>query len=320
MPAEPQHPGTAAAPFRLAGIGDEAAPALDGQLAALRRLGWDAIELRSVDGVPLADLDDRAFAAAAGRIDEAGLDVVCVDSRIAGWARPVTGDLADDLTELRRLAPRCAALGTRFVRVMSYPNDGLDEEDWGRRVLDRTERLVREAEQYGLVLLHENCSGWAGARADRMLRLLDRAGSPALRLLFDIGNGVPYGYDAGALLGEIAGHVAHVHVKDALTCDDGTVAYVLPGDGASRVRYCVRTLLEQGYTGAWSMEPHTRLRPHEGHDATGDEDGQAAFVRYGRRFEELLRQEAAATGSTAGAGSGSGSGAVTGSAAGGRRG
>lgn len=313
MPAEPRKT-TSVAPLRLAGIGDEAAPDLAGQLAALHRLGWDAIEMRSVEGVPLADLDDRTFAAVAEQIAASGLGVVCVGSRIAGWARPVTGDFADDLSELRRLAPRCAALGTRLVRVMSYPNDGLDEDEWGRRVLERTERLVREAEQYGLVLLHENCSGWAGVRADRMRRLLDRAASPALRLLFDIGNGVPYGYDAGALLGEIAEHVAHVHVKDALTCDDGEVAYVLPGDGESRVRDCVRTLLERGYRGAWSIEPHTRLRPHQGHDATGD-DGAAAFVAYGRRFEELLRQETAATGTATGpvaTGSGTDAGAAVG--------
>ncbi|EPJ34623.1 hypothetical protein STAFG_8302 [Streptomyces afghaniensis 772] len=282
--------GRTAPGIRFAGIGDEAAADLTGQLDALRRLGWTAIELRTVDGVAVADLDDRAFAGLADRIAAAGLDVVCVDSRIADWSRPITGRFEDDVRELRRLARRCATLGTRFVRVMSYPNNGLDEEEWGRRALDRMARLVRLAEQEGLVLLHENCSGWAGTRADRMRELLDRAGGPALRLLFDTGNGVPYGYDARALLDEIIDHVAHVHVKDARTGPDGQVTYTLPGAGESAVRSCLRALADHGYTGAWSIEPHTRLQPHQGQDTTAA-DGVAEFVRYGRCLARLVRQE-----------------------------
>ena len=45
----------------LAGIGDEAAPDLAGQLAAVGELGWNRLELRTIDGVPLARLDDASF-------------------------------------------------------------------------------------------------------------------------------------------------------------------------------------------------------------------------------------------------------------------
>ncbi|MGP4043625.1 sugar phosphate isomerase/epimerase family protein [Streptomyces sp. 2A115] len=301
--ADPLHPpygvpeddpvGRARPGVRFAGIGDEAAADLAGQLHALRQLRWETIELRNVDGVAVADLDDPAFADLTERIAAAGLDVVCVDSRIANWSRPITGRFEDDVAELRVLARRCAILGTRYVRVMSYPNAGLDEEEWGSRVLDRMALLVRQAEQHGLVLLHENCSGWAGTRADRMLDLLDHADSPALRLLFDIGNGVPHGYDARALLSAVIDHVAHVHVKDARTGPDGHVTYTLPGEGRSEVSACVRALLDHGYTGALSIEPHTHLRPHQDHDATGT-DSVAAFVGYGRSLERLVRQEALA--------------------------
>jgi sugar phosphate isomerase/epimerase len=287
--------------IRFAGIGDEAAADLTGQLDALRQLDWEAIELRNVDGIAVADLDDRAFDAVADRIAAAGLDVVCVDSRIANWSRPITGRFEDDERELRQLARRCAILGTRYIRVMSYPNAGLAEREWGRRALDRIALLVRQAEQQGLVLLHENCSGWAGSRADRMRELLDRAGGPALALLFDIGNGVPYGYDARPLLDEIIDHVAHVHVKDARTGPDGQVTYTLPGDGESGVRSCLRALIDHGYTGAWSIEPHTHLRPHQDQDATGT-DGVAEFVRYGRCLEQLAWQETRLARAAAGGG------------------
>ncbi|MGW3659755.1 sugar phosphate isomerase/epimerase family protein [Streptomyces sp. NPDC005151] len=271
--------------IRLSGIGDEAAPGLDRQIAAITRLGWDCVELRSVDGVALADLDEASFATVAGRLGDAGLGVVCVDSRIGNWARAINTPFAEDLAELDCLTERCATLGTRYVRVMSYPNAGLPEAVWESEVLERMRRLAARAGDAGLILVHENCAGWASRDPARMLRLLDAAG-PALRLLFDVGNGIAYGYEAFGLLPHIAPYVAHVHIKDG-TGDTAAQHYSLPGDGVCRVADSVRLLLDHGYTGTFSIEPHLNIRPHEGwSEPSGDYVDQ--FVAYGRRLEELV--------------------------------
>ncbi|MGH3922035.1 MAG: sugar phosphate isomerase/epimerase family protein, partial [Pseudonocardiaceae bacterium] len=198
-----------------AGIGDEAGDSLRTQMEALARLGWSRIELRTVDGIAVADLDNRAFTRLAGALAARELTVASVASRIGNWSRPITGAFDQDLDELAILTHRCAALGTQYIRVMSYLNAGLDEREWGRRAVDRLRELASRAEQAGLVLLHENCTGWAATDAERMLDLLDAVGSPALRLLFDTGNGIAYGYAAYDMLAHIRAHVAHVHVKDA---------------------------------------------------------------------------------------------------------
>lgn len=234
----------------------------------------------------VADLDADAFRAVAVRIRDAGLDVVCLASRIGNWARPVTAPFGTDLAELDALARQCEALDCRYVRIMSYPNDHLTEPEWAARAIDRVGRLADRAARAGLTLLHENCAGWAGDRADRMLRLVREVDSPALRLLFDTGNGVPYGYDAFGTLEKVLPHVAHVHVKDAVRTPDGTVAYTLPGDGRARVADCLRLLLETGYTGTLSLEPHLAVRPHEGLSAT--DDSADLFVAAGRRLERVL--------------------------------
>jgi sugar phosphate isomerase/epimerase len=271
---------TSAVQIRFAGIGDEAGSPISTQLAALDELGWDAIELRTVDRTAIADLDDIAFARLVATLQMDGIRVVGVASRIGGWSRPATGDLADDLTELDVLAERCRVLGTRHVRVMSYSDGGLDDAEWGERARARLRLLAHRAEAAGLILVHENCTGWAGSSADRMLELLDYVGSPALRLLFDTGNGVPYGYDAYELLRRILPHVAHVHLKDALPGP----TYVPAGEGVARVAACVNLLLEHGYAGPFSMEPHVSLRPHEG-DYEPDFD---TYVACGRALEELF--------------------------------
>ncbi|MFC0598363.1 sugar phosphate isomerase/epimerase family protein [Streptomyces palmae] len=290
----PDGPGPLRLPpgIRLSGIGDEAGAPLATQIAALTALGWDTVELRTVDGTALADLDEAAFERTAAELAAAGLGVTCVDSRIANWARPITGDFELDLRELEILATRCARLGTDRIRVMSYPNDGLPQDRWRAEVLARMTELAARAEDAGLVLLHENCAGWAGTRADRMLELLDRVASPALKLLYDVGNGVAYGYDAYDLLPEIAPHIAHVHIKDATgTAED--VRYTLPGHGVCRVSDALRLLLDHGYTGVWSIEPHINVRPHESIALSGDEV-LGAFIAYGQELERLADRLATA--------------------------
>jgi sugar phosphate isomerase/epimerase len=279
-------PGDAWPAGGYAGIGDEAAPDLDGQLHAVSVLGWDAVELRTVDGHALSDLDragrDRLIAA----VRAAQMRVVCLDSRIGGWAGTVADPFDRDLTELGALVELCRELGTSYVRIMSYPNAGRPEPAWRQEVVDRVRRLADIAEAAGITLLHENCVGWAATRADRALDLLDAVGSPALRLLFDVGNGVAHGYPAADLLADLVPFVAHVHVKDAVGGGEDTT-YTLPGDGVGGVRECLRLLRACGYDGALSIEPHLATRPHE--DRWADVDGTAAFVAAGRRLAELVR-------------------------------
>jgi sugar phosphate isomerase/epimerase len=279
----------AARGITFAGIGDEAARDLGGQLAAIRALGWHSIELRTVDGVAIADLSDREFGEVADAMAGHGTVVAAVASGIGNWSRPADSDFGLDTRELEVLARRCALLGARFVRVMSYPNAGLADRDWRRVAVNRLRALADRAGESGLVLVHENCAGWAGSNAERMLDLLDTVGSPALRLLFDTGNGIAYGYDPYPMLERIVPHVAHVHVKDARRAGAGTV-YTEPGTGQARVADCLRLLVAAGFAGTWSIEPHLALRPHEARPGTGDHDG---FVASGQALVTLARDEIA---------------------------
>ncbi|MGW5348926.1 sugar phosphate isomerase/epimerase family protein [Streptomyces sp. NPDC004031] len=292
MSAEPSV-GAAGRPV-LTGIGDEAALGVAGQIAAVTALGWRSVELRTIDGTPVADLSRADFDRAAGTLADAGVAVSAVDARIGGWARPVTADFTADLAELDVLARRCARLGASRIRVMSFPNDGLGAAEWEREVLRRFAELARRAQALGVTLLHENCAGWAGADPARMLRLLDAAG-PALALLHDTGNGPAYGYDAFALLTRLlpyADRIAHVHVKDALTAPGRPPRYCEPGTGDLRVAETLRLLLSHGYRGALSIEPHIAVRPHEAHRAPEDRCA-AAFHRCGLALTRLLDETGA---------------------------
>lgn len=282
--------------FPGCGIGDEAAAALPAQIECHRRLGWSAIELRTVDGVALAALPPAEAGAVVRQVREAGLEVPVLDAAIGNWNTTVGEPFERDVEELEALARLARELGSRGIRVMSYPNDGRPEADWRAEVVRRLGELARRAESHGLLLLHENCHGWAGTSAERTLDLVEAAGTPALRVLFDVGNPVAHGYDGHEYLSAVLPLVEHVHVKDAVRTGPGPddVDFVPPGEGDARLLDCLALLAESGFSGGVSIEPHVAYVFHRG-QPPGDELLSASYVDYARRFEELLAGQAGAS-------------------------
>lgn len=272
----------------LSGLGDEAGRTLGQQIAVHRELGWTRIELRTVDGVPVQSMGVRAIRETAARVADAGLRVPVVASSIGSWSRPVTCRFADELAELRSALSTARALSAPFVRVMAYPNDGLPKAQWRAEVVRRMSELARRAEHAGVVLLLENCAGWAAHDADRALELLLETGSPALRLLFDLGNPIAYDYDGLRFLDRVLEYVEHIHVKDAVPeAMNGGTRFTAPGQGDARVGDCLRLAVARGYEGCLSIEPEIAHVFHLGRSAP-DDVLRETYIGYAQRFEALL--------------------------------
>jgi len=304
------------------GLADEAAPSIDRQIEAHQVLGWTHIELRLVRGINVVGLPDEAFEQIARKVEAAGLRVDCLSSEIANWARPISGDFSRDVADLKRAIPRMRRLGTRYIRIMSYPNDGWPESQWKREVIRRLRKLTQIAEDAGIVLLHENCAGWGGLRWQNTLELLEAMDSPAFRLLFDTGNPVAEGLDSWEFYQAIREHIVHVHIKDARR-EDSKVQFTFPGEGEGRLRAILGDLRSRGYQGALSIEPHlaqivsggapthsrsqlARLHPGQpGGQGSGPARASSSprgdvqprssaafelYLEYGRRLMEMLRE------------------------------
>jgi sugar phosphate isomerase/epimerase len=272
---------------RLCGIGDEAARELEQQLTVHVAADMGAIEIRTVGGRGLHELTLAETAAVAASVRAAGLIVPVVDTPIGSWAVDVGTSFDRELRCLHDTAERAALLGCHRLRVMSYPNDGRCEDRWRDEVLRRMERLTATAADLGVVLLHENCQGWASISATHTRRMLERIDSPHLRLVFDIGNGLAYGYDAVAFLDEVLPWVEHVHVKDGHRSPiGGDPVYCWPGKGTAGVAACIERLERHGYTGWYSIEPHLALIPHRDRDE-GDDAKAALYLRYAWDFAGL---------------------------------
>lgn len=277
----------------LTGLADEAASDIEGQIAAHRELGWTHIELRGVDKVNLYLLDDGTFDQAARAIEAAGMTVSCFGSAIANWSRHITGEFQEDRDELDRAIGRMQRMGCRFIRVMSWPNDPkapLADRAWRDKAVRRMKALAGLAEVAGIVMVHENCSGWAGQGAEQTLELLEKVDSPALKLVWDTGNPVGHGQDSFAYYQAVRDHIVYVHVKDYKKEEDGKTRACYPGEGDGAVRRTLADLAARGYDGGVSIEPHMRGAVHLGEHAGEQMDARAIYLEYGRRLEKLVEE------------------------------
>ncbi|MCX7028410.1 MAG: sugar phosphate isomerase/epimerase [Spirochaetes bacterium] len=294
--------------IRLAGFADEAADGIEGQIAALRTLGWKGIELRSVDGVNAHDLDDRRFDDVRRALDGAGIQVPCLGSTIANWGNKVDEDFTSAMATVERTIARMKTLGTRMVRVMSYAillDSGgrpLPDQAFGRRV-ERLGAICARFEAEGMVPVHENCLTYGGMSWAHSLELL--AAIPSMRLVFDTGNpcltpdfSKPFPYpnqDAWEVWTHLKPQVVHIHIKDGWRDPaTGSETYVYPGEGPARVPEILGDCLASGYSGWLTIEPHMAAVFHDRSIVASGDRRMAIFVEYGRRLEVLLRELGAA--------------------------
>ena len=278
----------------LSGLADEAADDIAGQIAAHRELGWSALELRLLHGKQFASaaVTEDEFARALAAIQDAGLRVSGFASAIGNWSRPINGDFAVDLADLRVLIPRMQKAGTRFVRTMGWMQAGTSDQVWRDEGIRRYREMAKLAADADIVLLHENCEGWGGTSPDNARAFMEAVAHPNVRYLFDIGNTVSYGLPTLPFYEAVRPFIAYVHVKDARRNPAGgkSNAFTYPGQGDALVREILADLVRRGYTAGVSIEPHVASIVHLGEGTKASpEERFASYVRYGRELEALLR-------------------------------
>ena len=243
-----------------------------------------------VDGINATALPDDAFDTVYKKITAAGMTVSCFASAIANWARPITCDASIDIEDLKRAIPRMAKFKTPFIRVMSYPNDKdhpLQEREWRHEAIRRMKDLAHIAEDGGIILAHENCSGWGGLSAENSNILLGEVDSPALKVVFDTGNPPTYRQNSWDYYQAVKKDIVYVHIKDARIVEDKEV-YTLCGDGEGYVKEIVGDLLRNGYDGGFSIEPHLAAVIHTGQKADSENHLYTSYITYGRKLAEIV--------------------------------
>lgn len=254
--------------WRLAIITDEVSHDFVEALDVIKGWGMMYVEVRTVDRVNAADLDDAGVARVKQLLDERGLKVAALASPFlkcylhepkAGPAGDAFFSSASTYEEHLQILKRCGnlakVLNANMTRCFSFwrepdPAAVFDE------VVARLKESADLAEQYGLVLAMENETSCNGGIPVEVRDLVHAVGSPTLGIMWDAGNAqwadveaYPDGYDT------VKDRVFHVHVKD-IVHDNGAVHGTVFGQGEVDFPGMFRALQADGYDGFLSLEPH----------------------------------------------------------------
>ncbi|HVF84953.1 MAG TPA: sugar phosphate isomerase/epimerase family protein [Abditibacteriaceae bacterium] len=275
--------------IKWSGIADEAGKSLATQIRAHQELGWKYIEVRNVDGEQLTNLSDDKFEKIVAQLQEADIQVSCFASGIANWATKITDDFHLSVDTLERAMKRMQRLDTKYIRVMSYPNDGLSEDDWRDECVRRFKELGARAEAANRVLVVENCDGWASTSPENYARFFQLVNMPSVQAVYDTGNPASHGdintwnwYQAARP------HLAYLHIKAHTTGENAQ--HTWPDSGESCIAETLRDLSSAGYGGFISIEPHLKAVVHEGKTISDEDAAYQTYVEYGQRLMKLAEQ------------------------------
>jgi sugar phosphate isomerase/epimerase len=270
-----------APPFVLTGFADEIDADLATQLDVLESLGVDYLDLRSVWGTNVLELDPDELAAVERELDDRGMAVSAIGSPIGKI--DVTDPFDPHLDRFETALDRAARFDADYVRLFSYwiPDDE-DPGAYRTEVMRRMQRKADLAEDAGVTLLHENEKDIYGDTPGRVRDIVTTVDSPRLRTIFDPANYLEVGVDPYPdALCQTVEFVEYLHVKDAVKGQRGEIRAAGEGDG--QIPETLSALAARGFSGFASLEPHLAEA-----DETGGFSGPEAFEYAADSLRECL--------------------------------
>lgn len=236
---------------KISGFSDEISENVREQFETLNRLGIKYFEPRGVDGKNISELSGGEVSALREKMREYGISVSSIGSPIGKIG--ICDPFEPHFECFKRVVEIAESLDTRFIRIFSfYIPDGGKAEEWRGEVTERLGKMRDYAKTEDVVLLHENEKGIYGDNADRCADIFDALYSENFRGVFDPANFVQCGQDTKEAFARLEKYIAYVHIKDA--AEDGCV--VPAGKGAGNVEFILKRLIDSGYDGFLSLEPH----------------------------------------------------------------
>ena len=130
----------------------------------------------------------------------------------------------------------CRAMGTKVILVAFFgKGDLLDDKKGTDVVIERLKRVTPKAEKAGVILGIESMLS-----AEQLMDIIDRVGSPAVGVYYDVANAQSRGYDIGKEIRSLGRHICEFHAKD----NDN-----LYGQGSMDFKVVRRAMDDIGYRG-----------------------------------------------------------------------
>ena len=238
--------------YLLSAFSDEYADSLPEQLDALERFGIPFIELRFIDGISISQLPKNRISDIKLQLADRGIGISAIGSPLGKI--PLDGDLASHMDIARYTLVTAGALGAENIRIFSfYPPQGKTIRQCRGEVLDAMEAMLDIADEYDVVLCHENEAAIFGEGPEDCLDLIENFRG-RLGCVFDMGNFALEGYEPyHRAYGLLKDHITYFHIKDALSAG----AIVPPGEGEAKIVEILRAHKQNMKGDTFiTLEPH----------------------------------------------------------------
>ena len=238
--------------LKLSGFGDEITSDFEGQLQEMRKIGLNHIALRNLWDVNILDLSDEQKKQAKDLLRQYGMGVSEIGSPLGKVL--ITSSWKKEWQRFERGIAMAHYFNCPRIRIFSfYFPEGEPAEKYRTPVMDHLKQMTDRAEKEGLILLHENESHIYGENGFQCRDLAQTINSPHFRLIFDPANFVFSGMKSTSQWFDLMGdYVTHIHIKDVTFAKDFTVA----GEGDGEIPLLIQKLVERGFNGYATMEPH----------------------------------------------------------------
>ncbi|MBK5445077.1 MULTISPECIES: sugar phosphate isomerase/epimerase [unclassified Peribacillus] len=239
----------------ISGFSDEISSDFDIQLDTVSQLGMKFISLRGIDGKSIGDFTvEEIKETVLPKLQNAGIGVSSIGSPIG---KVFINDEAGFVKQKRMLEVLCQIsrlLDCGYIRIFSFyiPKDE-DPDQFGEDVIRKLTEFAAIAEKYDVILLHENEKDIYGDVGRRCTEILRKVASPYFKAIFDFANFVQCGENTQDCYNLLKDEVIYIHIKDAITTSNQNV---LCGTGEGRIPEILSQLIESGYKGFLTLEPH----------------------------------------------------------------
>ena len=237
---------------KISGFSDEIAKDIVTQFEVLNKLNIQYFEPRGIDGKNISTLDDEEVLELKAKMEQYGIKVSSIGSPIGKIK--VTDSFEEHFEVFKRVVKTAKMLDARYIRMFSFYHEGGEWTAEERaEVIDRLKKMIAYAKEQDVILLHENEKDIYGDTADRCIDLMKELSCDHFKAVFDPANFVQCKQDTKYAYENLKDYVVYMHIKDALFAD-GKVVPAGCGDG--NVEYVINALMENGYDGYLSLEPH----------------------------------------------------------------
>ncbi len=235
----------------LSAFADEYSASFDEQLLALQSFNIKNIELRHLNGKNISVLLERDIKEAKKMLDHYGISASAIGSPLGKIS--LDGNMSAHLEVARQIFSYANILGTDFIRIFSfYPPNGRSITDMRSQVFCALEAMLKLADEYGVVLCHENEAKIYGDIPCRCREIVDYFDG-RIKCVFDMGNFVLEGVDPLSAYDTLKKDIAYFHIKDALY--EGAI--VPPGKGNAQIKAIIDAHSRYSKDDFFvSLEPH----------------------------------------------------------------